>query len=452
MSPPPSPSVKKAPHKKRHTKPCRYFQTGRCPKAQEDCDFAHVYSDPPTLAPPKQCRYYLQGICTNGIWCQYRHAEGSSEDGSLLVDYRNVDSLSVGRDFDGRANPQVRVGVVPPIVYVPNTFNGMYVSSPPGPWSPYADGFHTPPEFAPSPQFFAPNPTISPAASFDSMDCATPSSSPTSSVSDDGVPFSADEPSGNHYSYFNTEPQTPYLSPPYADDASRSQFPRYSPRVPLSVMPATYGMTPMYDIFSPKAPSSATFYSTTGFPPESPCTPINRLKLASYRTKPCRYFKPGSVCPNGDACTFIHADPEQTQSPSPSPVKLQHELPSKPVSTKEENTRKGYFPISWRVIGGGVLMSGGKEDGSMSDDADSDLSDDSFEGRADPVSRVLQIDIPFSAPATAVEFPSMDTEDSDNMTPTGFSSRQRASSIPSTPMTTHVDLFRLFSAESPGGL
>ncbi|KAJ7635919.1 hypothetical protein B0H17DRAFT_1217188 [Mycena rosella] len=148
------------------------------------------------------------------------------------------------------------------------TLNGMYVSSPPGPWSPYVDGFHTPPEFAPSPQFFAPNPTILPAASFDSMDCTTPSSSPTSSVSDDGVPFSADEPSGNHYSYFNTEPQTPYLSPPYADNVSRSQFPWYSPRVPLSAMPAMYRMTPMYNIFSPKAPSSATFYSTTGFPPE----------------------------------------------------------------------------------------------------------------------------------------------------------------------------------------
>lgn len=105
-------------------------------------------------------------------------------------------------------------------------------------------------------------------------------------------------------------------------------------------------------------------------------------KQLTYRAaKPCRYFKPGSICPSGDACTLyvafphaerkisyslncsIHADPEkrlESPSPAPSPVKLQHELPIEPVSAKEENTRKGYFPISWRVIGGGVTLGGAK--------------------------------------------------------------------------------------------
>ncbi|KAJ6530380.1 hypothetical protein DFH09DRAFT_1370754 [Mycena vulgaris] len=455
MSPPPSPSAKKPPHKKRHTKPCRYFQTGRCPHAaQEDCDFAHVYSDQPSLHAPKQCRYYLQGICTNGIWCQYRH--GESEDTSLVEDNRNENPGR--REFEASPNTlQMRVGVVPPAVYIPGTFNGMYVSSPSAPWSPYTDGFHSPLEFAAPAHFFAPSlsQVVSPASSFDSIDCATPSSSPTSSVSDEGVPLSADDPSGTHYSYFNTEPQAAYLSSPYAED----HFPRYSSRVPLSVMPTTYGLTPLYDIFSPKAPPSGGFYASAGFPPqpEPPRTPINRTKLINYRTKPCRYFKPGSVCPSGDACTFIHADPEtisESPSPSPSPVKLQHELPSKPLSAKEENTRKGYFPISWRVIGGGVLMGGAKGDHALSDDADSELSEDSFDGRADPVSRVLELEIPASAPPSAVDFPSTDADmdEIDSMTPTGLPVRARASSIPSTPMTTHVDVFRLFSAESPGGL
>ncbi|KAJ7451626.1 hypothetical protein FB451DRAFT_1186154 [Mycena latifolia] len=452
MSPPPSPT-KKPPHKKRHTKPCRYFQTGSCPHAaQEDCDFAHVYSDQTALPPPKQCRYYLQGICTNGIWCQYRHGEGSTEDASLLDDVRNGNSLAGGREFGTGPNAvQMRVGI-PPSVYIPSTFNGMYVSPTPAPWSPYAEGFHSPFEFGPPPpHFVVPNPVVSPAASLDSIDSATPSSSPTSSVSDDGVPLCADDAPGNHYAYFNCEPQATYLSSPYADDAALSQF----ARVPLNMMPAPYGMAPLYDIFSPKAPPSADFYSTASFPPrpEALRAPANRLKLASYRTKPCRYFKPGSVCPNGDACTFIHGDPESSETPSPtqSPVKLQHELPSKPLSVKEDNTRKGYFPISWRVIGGGVLVGGTKGDNnSLSDDVDSDLSDDdSFDGREDPVARVLEIDIPLSAPATAVDFP---VEESERMTPTGLPTRPRASSIPSTPIATHVDVLRLFSAESPGGL
>jgi hypothetical protein len=39
-------------------------------------------------------------------------------------------------------------------------------------------------------------------------------------------------------------------------------------------------------------------------------------------------------------------------------AKVQHELPPKPVSVNEENRKKGYFPISWRVIGGGVTLGG----------------------------------------------------------------------------------------------
>ncbi|KAJ7143492.1 hypothetical protein C8R43DRAFT_567320 [Mycena crocata] len=451
--PAPPSSPKKPPQKKRHTKPCRYFQTGSCPHAaQEDCDFAHVYSDQPSPGPaPKQCRYYLQGICTNGIWCQYKHGEDSPGENPLLENSHTLNSL-LGREIGVGSNTlQQRVETVPPVVYVPSHFNGMYPA--PTPWSPYADGFHSPLEFAPPPHLLHRNPKLSPAASLDSVECVTPSSSPTSSVSDgDGVLF-PDE-AGPQYSYFNPEHHVQYVASPYVDDTSMAPF---SPAQQLSVMPATYGMAPLYDIFSPKASPSAGFYAATFAPqPQSPRTPINRAKLVSYRTKPCRYFKPGTICPNGQACTFIHAAPEQSPEPSsPDPAKLEHELPSKPSSTKEENTRKGYFPISWRVIGGGVLLSGAKAHPSLPYDDDlSDLSEDSFDGRADPVSRVLGIDIPASAPPSAVRFPSSDSnaDTDDSRTPTGLTSRPRALSIPSTPITTHVDILRLFSAESPGGL
>jgi hypothetical protein len=39
-------------------------------------------------------------------------------------------------------------------------------------------------------------------------------------------------------------------------------------------------------------------------------------------------------------------------------MEVQHELPPKPTSIYEENRKNGYFPISWRVIGGGVMMGG----------------------------------------------------------------------------------------------
>lgn len=74
-----------------------YFQTGSCPHAAQDCDFAHVYSNQTAAPPTKQCRYYLQGICTNGIWCEYRHGEGSTEDAALHEgDDRSGNSLAEG--------------------------------------------------------------------------------------------------------------------------------------------------------------------------------------------------------------------------------------------------------------------------------------------------------------------------------------------------------------------
>ncbi|KAJ7022705.1 hypothetical protein C8F04DRAFT_1137093 [Mycena alexandri] len=462
MTQPATQSLKKPHPKKRHTKPCRYFQTGSCPHAaQEDCDFAHIFGDQPvSLPPPKQCRYYLQGNCTNGIWCQYRHGDSSagSDEVSLLKDYQNVNSLS-GREL-GIRSPSIQVrpaiGIVPPAVYIPNPshFNGMYVGS--TPWT-YPSDVHSPLEFTPPSHLLPHGAILSPANSIESIDIdnSTPpssSSSPTSSVSDDGV-FLPTENFGQYYSksYFGpNEPQShgvAHLGPAYEEPFIHP----YSQHQPLSVVTAPYAMAPLYEIFSPKSqPSSAGFYSTERFPPRSP---INRQKLASYRTKPCRYFKPGSVCPNGSTCTFLHVNPNGIDSPpSPEPVKLQHGLPSKPLSTKEENTRKGYFPISWRVIGGGVLVGGIKES-SLSDDDESELSADSLDGRSDSLLRILEIEIP-SAPASAVDFPSSESnaDTDDSMTPTTLHTRQRASSIPSTPVSTHVDHLRLFSAESPGGL
>lgn len=125
-------------------------------------------------------------------------------------------------------------------------------------------------------------------------------SSAPSLVSYDGVPLRADDAPSNHFAYLNCEHQG--SSSLYADDTAEHQF----ARAPSDVMPASYGMALLYD----KAPPSAGFFSAASFP-----------------------------------------------SSLPSPVRLQHDNPR---SFKKADARKGYFPISWRVVGGGVLMGGTK--------------------------------------------------------------------------------------------
>jgi hypothetical protein len=155
------------------------------------------------------------------------------------------------------------------------------------------------------------------------------------------------------------------------------------------------------------------------------------------------------------------------ESPSPSPpdsAKLQHELPQKLLSSEKDNTHKEYFPLPWRVVGGGVRVSGAKGTlprihlpkyqvrpfvtAGASNDGMSDLSENLSEGRAAP--QVLENEIPSSAPSHTLVFPSTNyNADADNsLTPTQPPVRQRATSIPSVPITLHVDhldvCFKLF--------
>ncbi|KAG6860216.1 hypothetical protein C0995_014026 [Termitomyces sp. Mi166 len=56
----------------------------------------------------------------------------------------------------------------------------------------------------------------------------------------------------------------------------------------------------------------------------------------------------------------IHTGTSPRESPAASPQLLPvpppATLPSKPLTVAEENKKRNFFPISWRVIGGGVLM------------------------------------------------------------------------------------------------
>lgn len=49
----------------------------------------------------------------------------------------------------------------------------------------------------------------------------------------------------------------------------------------------------------------------------------------------------------------IHEEPLPTTTQN---LKAPPGLPPKPTSQQEENRKRNYFPVSWRVIGGGVLI------------------------------------------------------------------------------------------------
>ncbi|KAG8214529.1 hypothetical protein J3R82DRAFT_9588 [Butyriboletus roseoflavus] len=87
-------------------------------------------------------------------------------------------------------------------------------------------------------------------------------------------------------------------------------------------------------------------------------------KPLAYKTKPCKFYTANGKCSNGEKCTFIH-DPESIGRANKSPTELtppmDATLPPKPLSRYEECRTKDFYPIAWRVIGGGVMMGGQRQ-------------------------------------------------------------------------------------------
>lgn len=61
-----------------------------------------------------------------------------------------------------------------------------------------------------------------------------------------------------------------------------------------------------------------------------------------------------------DAAAYQSSDDDSTDVASVS-SQPPYDLPAKPLSAIEEKKKRGFYPISWRVIGGGVMMSGKRE-------------------------------------------------------------------------------------------
>ncbi|KAK0464243.1 uncharacterized protein EV420DRAFT_1637807 [Desarmillaria tabescens] len=390
--------VKKPPPlKKRHTKPCKFFQIAQCPKSAEECNFAHVIGPTPVNRSSKACRYFLSGSCSNGLWCRFVHPvdpDLPSMSDKLADIKRNDNSLKTSQ---AAGEPPLHY---PCYVASPPPFSGVYGGAPPL-WSPSLP--HHPDQCYPFPL-----PT-----------------SPISSPSDETASVEKDR-DGRDYTSPIIVPvhgQTTIVSPSFAPNA-----------------------------FNSRHPTSTRQTSQT-------CS----TAALKYKTKLCRYYKADRKCPNGDSCRFIH---EQIGEKGPTPERppLNNNLPPKPTSLKEENMKRGYFPVSWRVIGGGVLMgtspnhSRSNNHGSttvtlayenasdVDSDKTSDVDVDETREDSDPEPlRPVPLSLDFK-----VRFPEWDTDLSDKEkereSPAKVAPRVRAISIPATPTMAHIQTH--FSAES----
>ncbi|RDX50002.1 hypothetical protein OH76DRAFT_505047 [Lentinus brumalis] len=120
--------------------------------------------------------------------------------------------------------------------------------------------------------------------------------------------------------------------------------------------------------------------------PGSAANPM-RHRNQYFKTKPCRFYGEPGGCIKGDRCNFIHEHPDEARRPSglaapatphvvseseaesgaessvqgesSSTVATSDHTPS--VTSGSESKKNNFFPVTWRVVGGGVMMSGKRE-------------------------------------------------------------------------------------------
>ncbi|KAF8158196.1 hypothetical protein B0H34DRAFT_797611 [Crassisporium funariophilum] len=205
-----------------------------------------------------------------------------------------------------------------------------------------------------------------------------------------------------------------------ADDSPIIHVPPFYPTLQMGVN-GTHTPSQSYDYYHGTGMSdieSPTYSKHRSSPRTS-----TKQKLLKYKTKPCKFYSTEKGCPNGSACTFMH---DEYCSGTSSPAPMKH---LKPLMHKDESGRRNYFPIPWRVIGGGVRV------GVVEKDDKANLAQYSTDSGA--------------APSSLHPLPSR--VDS-GISPLKIITRQRSNSIPPTPSTIHFKVEHLFSAESPGVL
>ncbi|KAA1469685.1 hypothetical protein DENSPDRAFT_637460 [Dentipellis sp. KUC8613] len=319
---------------KRHSKPCKFFQRGACALTAEECKFAHVkqfsrHTGIPRMQQP--CKYFLAGRCTLGEYCRYTHPK------ELIV--------------QGNATAP---GVKRPSFDMPNAFEGH------------------------QPEYYYATPTASPQSLHSQLYAPAPLPSPALTelshliLRDDSAHYSpsdtdADVPSLSRSARSSPSAQSsdiPDDSEPASPDDDAHAFP-YTPRAwAASPPPPPAALLPVGACFA-AGPFGQAYPAVYGLQPLSPPAAVReplrsprahggarRGKL--FKKKECKYYRAHGCCPRGEDCTYVHLTPRVSVKSPPS-------LPRRPVKDIEEQHAKGYYPIMWRVIGGGVMMGGQRE-------------------------------------------------------------------------------------------
>ncbi|KAI0365708.1 hypothetical protein BV20DRAFT_972778 [Pilatotrama ljubarskyi] len=105
-----------------------------------------------------------------------------------------------------------------------------------------------------------------------------------------------------------------------------------------------------------------------------------------FRTKPCRFFNEPAGCVKGDRCNFIHSTPPdgslptglaghaevmsegEAESAADSSIHSEHSPSTAATSEAQDSAstatdehKRNFYPVTWRVVGGGVTLGGKRE-------------------------------------------------------------------------------------------
>ncbi|KAH7927807.1 hypothetical protein BV22DRAFT_1127120 [Leucogyrophana mollusca] len=283
-----------------------------------------VEIDAPSVRGTIVCRYFRAGYCRRGSACQFGHPVG-----------QGTEAPEVRKEASRSHAP----------VYFPRPFpsSGWHPSSPT--WCPYGPPFPLPPPYSlpgiPLTRGAILQHTESDFVSAVSERSSSASSGLSERVTDSRLTEAPKSHHSAHAPYYIGASGGANISLPFAASEALRGIPVYSP-YPAHVTTALY----------PQLQSRPQAADT-------------RRKPMAYKTKPCRFFSAKGSCVNGEMCTFIHdlGDSSGTADSALSDVDSDSrpELPAKPTTVYEDSKAKDYYPITWRVVGGGVMMGGNRQ-------------------------------------------------------------------------------------------
>ncbi|TFY63378.1 hypothetical protein EVG20_g6341 [Dentipellis fragilis] len=330
---------------KRHSKLCKFFQKGACALTAEECKFAHVkqfsrHTGIPRMQQP--CKYFLAGRCTLGEYCRFTHPTELSVQGDITAPGVRRASFDM---------PHASEGHQPEYYYATPTISPQSLHS----------------------QLYAPAPLPSPALT-ELSHLILRNDSSHYSPSDIDVPSLSRSARSSPSAQSSDIPDVVDSEPASPDDAP--DFP-YTPRAWAASPPPSSALLPIGSCFVPGPYGHAypsPYPACYGLQPLSPpagraraawpwLAALTRARGRTARQAVQEYIKNASTSARTDAAHGARAALSMStyrfcvcgasaDDGSPPP------LPPRPVKDIEEQHAKGYYPIMWRVIGGGVMMGG----------------------------------------------------------------------------------------------